>query len=61
VEKEDSILVIKRIHVVYQLTADTRKREIIQRVYEMHALRCPVYKTLHGCIDITTELRLSAD
>jgi len=61
VEKEDGVLVIKRIHVLYELTADTRKRELIQRVYQMHQLRCPVYKTLHHCIDITTELHLSAD
>lgn len=57
VEKDDGVLVIKRIHVVYELKADAEHDETIARVHGMHASKCPVYRTLSGCIDITTEVR----
>lgn len=58
VEKEDGVLVIRRIHVTYHLTADDGQEEAINRAFESHPPKCPVYKTLSGCIDITTELQL---
>lgn len=61
VEKEDGVLVIKRIHVTYRLKAPADQEAAILRAYEAHAPRCPVYKTLSGCIDITTELERIED
>lgn len=57
-EKEDGVLVIKRVHVVYTLKLDPGKRETAERVHGMHHDRCPVYRTVAGCIDVTTELRM---
>lgn len=57
-EKEDGVLVIRRIHVAYRLRADDDDRETIERVHEMHADQCPVYRTLYRCIDITTEFEI---
>ena len=54
VEKDEGVLVIRRIHVAYQLMADAEDCELIERVHGMHAAKCPVYRTLSGCIDITT-------
>jgi len=28
----------------------------VQRAFDLHPMRCPVYRTLHECIEITTEL-----
>ncbi|MDH3271973.1 MAG: OsmC family protein [Gemmatimonadota bacterium] len=56
VEKDDGVMVIRRIRVTYRLKADSEQRETIERVHRMHADKCPVYRTLRGCIDITTEL-----
>ena len=53
-EKEDGVLVIRRIRVAYRLIADAADEETIERVHGMHASKCPVYRTLAGCIDITT-------
>jgi len=50
------VLVIRRIRVTYHLDADLEHAEMVRRVHDMHAERCPVYRTLAGCIDITTEL-----
>jgi uncharacterized OsmC-like protein len=60
VEKDDGVLVIKRIHVRYTLVADADDEETARRVHELHHARCPVYRTIEGCVDITTELRIES-
>lgn len=55
VESEDGVLVLKRIRVSYRLAAGRESRETIERVHGMHARHCPVYRSLEGAIDITTE------
>lgn len=60
VEKEDDgVIVIRRIHVVYHLKAGEEHREAVERVHGLHAMKCPVYRTLHDSIDITTEYVLA--
>lgn len=54
------MLVIRRIHVRYRLTLGAEQQEAAERVHRVHAKACPVYRSLAGCIDITTELDLSA-
>jgi uncharacterized OsmC-like protein len=61
VEKEDGILVIRRIRVVYRLRAPESQRDTAERVREVHHDACPVYRSIGGCIDITTELELVPD
>ena len=56
-ESEDGVLVVKRIHVAYDLEMDPSHTEAAQRAHEVHHPRCPIYKTLAGCVEITTELR----
>lgn len=58
VEKEEGVLVIRRIRVVYRLRAPESARETAERVRAMHHQHCPVYQSIAGCIDITTELEL---
>ena len=65
VEVDDGVLVLRRIHVVYTLEADAgfapdhrlEDGETIDRVHGFHARFCPVYRSLEGAIDITTEVR----
>lgn len=52
------MLVIRRIHARYRLRADEGNAAAIRRAFEAHPPKCPVYRTLSGCIDITTELEL---
>lgn len=57
-EVVDKVLVIKRIRVRYLLEdCPQEKREAAARAHEVHASRCPVAKTIGGCVDITTELQ----
>ncbi len=58
VGKEEGVLVIRHIHVKYLLQAAGEDESAIARAFDLHPMRCPVYRTLHGCIDITTELAI---
>ena len=56
IEKEDGVLVIRRIHVRLRLKADEEHRATAERVHGIFADRCPVYRSLRDAIAITTEL-----
>ena len=53
------MLVIKRIHQTFHLTADESDRETIERVLEVYANGCPVARSVKGCIEISSELDLT--
>lgn len=48
---------IKRIHVVYTLTASDAPDDVLERVHSVHKDGCPVYRSIHRAIGITTELQ----
>jgi len=58
VEVVDGTLQIVRIHVTYRLTVPAGKRDVAERVFQMHAENCPVYMTLIPCVDFDLELDL---
>lgn len=58
VEKEEGVLVIRRIRVTYHLKTAVDNEEAVRRVHEFHADKCPVYKTIQGCVDVKTELEI---
>lgn len=58
VEKDGRVLVIKRIHVTYELAGVTvEQRETVERVLGFHADHCPVARSIGGSIAITTGVR----
>jgi len=58
VESEEGVLVIKRIRVQMTLAADERLRDTIDRVHSVYAMRCPLYRTLHTAIALTSTCTL---
>ncbi len=60
IEKEEGVLVIRRIHVKMHLKAPEGDRETAERVHEFYRDRCPVYRSLRAAIQITTELEFEA-
>jgi uncharacterized OsmC-like protein len=56
IEKEEGVLVIKRIHLRLKLKAPEAERETALRVHGFYQDRCPVYRSLRAAIAITTEL-----
>ena len=59
VEKEEGVLVIRRIHVSFRLLASEEVRETVERVHGMYAMRCPLYRTLHKAIALTSSYTLA--
>ena len=60
VEEEDGVLVIRRIHVSMRLLAPEDTREKVQRVHSVYAMSCPLYRTLHNAIQLTSSFELVA-
>ena len=60
VEKEDGVLVIRRIRVQMRLAAPEQARETVERVHGMYAMNCPLYRTLHKTIALTSSWELTA-
>jgi uncharacterized OsmC-like protein len=58
VERDEGVLVIRRIHVAMQLMALEEVRETVERVHGMYAMRCPLYRTLHNAIQLTSSYTL---
>jgi uncharacterized OsmC-like protein len=58
VEKEEGVLVIRRIHVAMRLVAPDQVRETVERVHTMYAMRCPLFRTLHQAIQLTSTYTL---
>ncbi len=59
VEKEDGVLVIRRIHVAMRLLAAEQSRETVERVHGVYAMNCPLYRTLHNAIQLSSSYTLA--
>jgi uncharacterized OsmC-like protein len=60
VEAEDGVLVIRRIHVAMNLVAPEAARATVERTHGLYAMRCPLYRTLHKTIRLTSSFELKA-
>jgi uncharacterized OsmC-like protein len=58
VEKEEGVLVIRRIHVAMRLAAPAEVKDTVERVHGIYAMRCPLYRTLHNAIQLTSSVEL---
>jgi uncharacterized OsmC-like protein len=59
VEQEEGVLVIRRIHVAMRLVAPENVMETVDRVHGVYAMRCPLYRTLHKAIQLTSSVVLA--
>jgi uncharacterized OsmC-like protein len=60
VEEDEGVLVIRRIHVALRLKAPEQVRETVERVHGLYAMRCPLYRTLHNAIQLSSSYALIA-
>lgn len=58
VETEEGVLVIRRIHVAMHLVAPEGSRIKIERTHAVYAMHCPLYRTLHKAIQLTSSFEL---
>lgn len=59
VESEEGVLVIRRIHLRMRLVAP-EARAAVERTHGIYAMRCPLYRTLHKAIQLTSSFELTA-
>ena len=60
VEQEEGVLVIRRIHVAMKLVAPETARTTVERVHGIYAMNCPLYRTLHSAIKLTSSYEIVA-
>ena len=60
VETEEGVLVIRRIHVMMRLVAPEALKETVERAHAAYAMHCPLYRTLHNAIQLTSSFELVA-
>jgi uncharacterized OsmC-like protein len=60
VETDEGVLVIRRIHVTMRLAAPEHTRPTVDRVHGIYAMRCPLYRTLHHAIALSSSVELVA-
>jgi len=61
VETEDNVLVIRRIHVAMRLVAPEEARETVERVHKMFPMNCPLYRTFHNTLQLSSSYTLVAE
>jgi uncharacterized OsmC-like protein len=58
VETDEGVLVIRRIHVAMRLAAPEDVRQTVDRVHGIYAMRCPLYRTLHTALALSSSVEL---
>ena len=58
VESEEGVLVIRRIHVAMRLVAPEDTKNTAERVHGIYAMHCPLYRTLHNAIQLTSSVEV---
>jgi uncharacterized OsmC-like protein len=58
VEVEDHVLVLRRIRVHYRVGAAADTADTVERVHRIHKEHCPVCRSIHKAIDVTTSFEL---
>jgi len=61
VEAEEGVLVIRRIHVEMHLDALEDNRATVERVHGIYAMNCPLYRTLHKAIALTSSFNFVSE
>ena len=58
---EDKVLVLRRIHVAFVLRGSAEREPEAQRAHEHYKSRCPIYRSIHQAIDVTSALELVSE
>jgi uncharacterized OsmC-like protein len=57
---EEGVLVLRRIHVIFTLKeVGVDSVAAAERAHDLFKPKCPIYRSLHRAIDITTELKFT--
>ncbi len=59
-DSDEGVLVIRRIRVHHRLAVPAEAGDVVREVHQKYQMQCPLYRTLHRCIDISTTYELVA-
>ena len=54
VEKDEGVLVLRRIHAIFHLRVDPAQRETVERIAELAITKCPVARSIGGSVAVST-------
>jgi len=60
-EETKGVLVIRCIHLSMTLAVPEQARETAERVHGVYAMRCPLCRTLHKTIQLTSSFALKEE
>jgi hypothetical protein len=60
VETEDGVLVIRRIHVEMRLASPEEARPVVERVHQIYAMNCPLYRTFYKTLQLSSSYTLES-
>jgi uncharacterized OsmC-like protein len=52
------VLVLRRIRVHYRLPVPPEAGDVLDRVHRIHKDHCPVYRSIHRAIEVTTSFQV---
>lgn len=58
---DEKVLVLRRIHVNFSLRGAADQEPAARRAHEHYKPRCPIYRSIHTAIDVTSDLHLAPD
>jgi len=59
IESDQGVLVIRKVHIHFFFHGDEGNREVVERVHNVYAEKCPFYKTLRPAFEITSDFELT--
>ena len=54
VEKEDGVLVLKRVRATFRVTVPDGAHQTVERVAQLAISKCPVARSIEGSISVST-------
>ena len=59
VEKDEGVLVLKRVNAHFRLKLLEEAREVVERVTAVYQDGCPVARSIGGCVAISTSVEFA--
>ncbi len=56
--EQDGTLMIRKIEIQHRLVASEAERLTIDRVHASYMTKCPVFRTLHSCVEILSSYEI---
>src|SRR5205823_14847525 len=56
--EQDGVLIIRRIEIEHRIGGSESERTMIDKVHASYMAKCPVFRTLSGCVEIVSSYEI---